>query len=221
MSAPSPRRSLVASRIDPRALARFVSGLAVASIGMTLMLRTELGAAPWEVFNSGLASSFGAPVALVRYGVVAAIVGLVLLLGARLGGALVATGFVGATWMAIFDLVVPHVGDGPVRAAVFAVGLVMMGVGVALYLDAGLGAGPHDALIHTVALRSRRSLLLARTGCELTALTVGALLGGAVGVGTVVFAVGLGPVIATATVPLGRRRAAPPSTTAVPLSPGR
>ena len=204
MRAPSIRRPNAVTTLDPRRAARFVGGLAIAAIGMTLMLRTELGAAPWEVFNGGLADLLGLPVALVRYGVVAAIVVAVALLGTRLGAALVLTGFIGATWMAVFDLVVPAVGDGPLRLAVFTAGLIIMGFGVAVYLHADLGAGPHDALIFTAARLSGRPLWLSRMTCEVAALLAGAFLGGALGLGTVAFAIGLGPLISLSTIHLDR-----------------
>lgn len=204
MSAIHALRLRSATRLDLRALARFAGGLSIASFGMTLMLRTRLGAAPWEVFNSGLAARVGLSLGLVRYLVVIAIIAGVLALGARIGGALLATGFVGSTWMALYDIVVPQIGTGPVRIAVFAIGLFLMSIGVAVYLHAGLGAGPHDALILTTATRTRQTLLVARVACEMSALVVGALLGGAFGVGTVVFAIGLGPLIALVTVQLHR-----------------
>ncbi|MFP4513357.1 MAG: YczE/YyaS/YitT family protein, partial [Acidimicrobiales bacterium] len=204
MSALIALRQRGALRVDPRRAARFIGGLFVASFGMTLMLRTELGAAPWEVFNGGLAALVGVPVGLVRYGVVLAIIAAVALLGSRLGGALVVTGFVGSTWMALWGIVVPQIGTGPLRLAVFTLGLVVMSIGVALYLHAGLGAGPHDALIATAASRTGQTLLIARTMCEVSALVAGALLGGAYGVGTIAFALGLGPLITLATVHLDR-----------------
>ncbi|MGY6502698.1 MAG: YczE/YyaS/YitT family protein [Acidimicrobiales bacterium] len=194
-----PSRPSAASRFDLRRPARFVSGLAVGSFGLTLMVRSELGAAPWEVFTGGVAGTVDLPVSLVRYLVIGAIIVLVAALGARMTPALIATGLIGATCMAVYDVVVPSVDGSVVRVAVFAVGLVVMAVGVAFYLHADLGAGPHDALILTASERTGRSLPMSRTACESAALVGGALLGGVVGVGTVAFALGLGPLIAMAT----------------------
>jgi uncharacterized membrane protein YczE len=106
--------------------------------------------------------------------------------------------------MAIFDVLVPGFGGGPQRFVAFAVGLVVMGIGVAVYLHAGLGAGPHDALIMVAAERSRQPLWLSRTACEFAALTGGVVFGGVFGLGTVAFALGLGPIIAVSTTWLDR-----------------
>jgi uncharacterized membrane protein YczE len=216
MSSRTTLRQRAARTVDPRRVAQFVGGLGIAAIGMTLMLRSELGAAPWEVLVGGLAGLSGMPPALVRYAVVATLIVVVTALGARIRPALVVTGFVGATWMAAFDLVVPHVDGVGAAVPVFAVGLAVMGLGVAVYLHAGLGAGPHDALIEVVAEISGRSLTVARTACESSALVAGIVLGGVFGVGTVAFALGLGPLIALSTRLLDRPPTPQPPTPATP-----
>jgi uncharacterized membrane protein YczE len=209
-AAPFPAaRAALSARVDPRPLLRFAGGLGIAAFGMTLMLRTDLGAAPWEVLVGGIAGLVGSPPSLVRYGVVVALIAAAMLLGARVRVALVVTGFVGATWMALLDLVVPHVDGLGLRVVVFAAGLAVMGFGIAVYLHAGLGAGPHDALIEMVAVHSRRSLVVARTGCETGALVAGIALGGVFGLGTVAFALGLGPLIAVSTTQLDRHLSRP------------
>ena len=205
MSAFTALRQRGAPSFDLRRVARFLGGLSLASFGMTLMLRTEFGAAPWEVFNGGLATLIGVPVALVRYGVVIAIIAAVVLLGGRLRAALVVTGFVGATWMALWEVLIPQISAGPTRLVVYTVGLLVMSFGIAVYLHAGLGAGPHDALIATASARTGQTLLVGRTVCEVSALIAGALLGGAYGLGTIAFALGLGPLITLTTAHLDRR----------------
>jgi uncharacterized membrane protein YczE len=74
-------------------------------------------------------------------------------------------------------------------------GIVLVGLGTALYLKGGLGAGPRDGLMLGLSARLRRPVAAVRTGIELTALVVGVLLGGTAGLGTLLWALGIGPAV--------------------------
>lgn len=80
------------------------------------------------------------------------------------------------------------------RMVMFGVGVVLNAVATGLYIGAGLGAGPRDGLTTALAARGR-SIRVVRTGIELSALAVGWLLGGNVGIGTLAYAVGIGPLV--------------------------
>ena len=97
------------------------------------------------------------------------------------------------------------------RIGLIAVALVFFGVGSAFYICASLGAGPRDSLMLVVSRRLGVRIGAARTGIELAALAVGFLLGGTVGIGTLVFAVGIGPVVEVSFWLLGRTPLAAPA----------
>ncbi len=176
-----------------RRLPRLVFGILLLGAGIALVLEAELGVAPWDVFHQGIADRTG-----LSFGLVTVLVGLVVLLAwiplrQRMGlGTIVNTltlGFVIDAGLAI----VPHVESLPVRWAMLLGGIVVSAAGMALYIGAGLGPGPRDGLMTAVAARGH-PLWLVRTVIEVGVLVAGLAFGGDVGIGTVLFAFGIGPV---------------------------
>ena len=175
-------------------ISRCVLGLVVFGVGLSLIIRAELGLAPWDVFHQGVADLVG-----LGIGTVIILTGLALMLlwiplreRPGLGTILNATviGFtVGLTlpW-------VPELAALPGRVTFLGVGVVMVAVGSAAYIGAGLGPGPRDGLMTGLARRGL-SIRMARTGIEATVLLAGWMLGGPIGVGTAVFAFGIGPLV--------------------------
>jgi uncharacterized membrane protein YczE len=175
-------------------IVRCVFGLAVFGVGVACILRADLGAAPWDVFHSGVSALTGIPV-----GTVIILTGLSLLLlwvplreQPGLGTVLNAVE-IGL----VVDLVLPIIPDPDqlvVRFAMMLGGVVLIGLGSGCYIGAGLGPGPRDGLMTGI---SRHGVLgrAARTGIEVMALGIGVLLGGSIGIGTAVFAFGIGPLV--------------------------
>jgi len=175
-------------------LGRCVGGLVIFGVGVAMLIDADLGAAPWDVFHTGLSDLTGIPV-----GTVIVLVGLVLLLfwiplHERVGvGTILNAVLNGAT----VDVVLPLIPDSlalGVRIAMMLGGVVVIAVGSGLYIGAGLGPGPRDGLMTGLGRRGI-SIRLARTAIELTILVVGLVLGGRVGPGTAVFAFGIGPLV--------------------------
>ena len=173
---------------------RCVAGLALFGLGIALLLHANLGAAPWDVFHTGVSELTGVPV-----GTVIIITGIVILLlwiplreSPGLGTVLNAIE-IGV----VVDLVLPHVPEPDalvVRLAMMLGGVVVIAIGSGLYIGAGLGPGPRDGLMTGLARRGI-SIRGARTGIEIVVLLIGVLLGGAIGLGTAVFALGIGPLV--------------------------
>jgi uncharacterized membrane protein YczE len=175
-------------------IARCVFGLALFGPGIACIIAAELGAAPWDVFHQGVSELTGIPI-----GTVIVITGALLLLAwiplhERPGpGTLINALEIGL----VVDLVLPHLPatDALVpRVVMFVVGLLAVAVGSGIYIGAGLGPGPRDGLMTGLARRGM-SLRLARTGIELTVLVAGLALGATAGIGTAVFAFGIGPLV--------------------------
>lgn len=177
-----------------RGLPWAVLGMSGLGLGIALTVRAELGLGPWDVLHQGIAehTGVGIGVAGILAGVVVLLIALPL--GAQVG---IATVFNVVLVGLVVDgtlAVLPDVDALPVRWAMLLAGVGLGGLGTALYLVPRLGAGPRDGLMTALAARGP-SIRLVRTGIELTALALGLLLGGAVGAGTVLWALGVGPVV--------------------------
>lgn len=176
-----------------RRLPRLLAGIVLLGVGIAPVIDAELGVAPWDVLHQGLAEVTG-----LSFGEVVVLVGLVVLvawlpLKQRVGlGTVINTLSVGFIVNGMLD-VLPEVHDLWVRWAMLLGGIVVSAAGMALYIGAGLGPGPRDGLMTAIAARGH-PLWLVRTVIELLALGIGLALGGDVGVGTVLFAFGIGPI---------------------------
>ena len=169
------------------------------------MVRADLGLSPWQVFHQGVATRTG-----LAMGTVTILTGIVVLLGwiplrERFGlGSLLNVALIGNA-----DLP-EDLGSAGMRWSAMTGGIILIGIGSALYIGTGLGPGPRDGLMTGLA---RRGLPIGavRTALEITVLVIGWLLGGTVGLGTIAFALTIGPVIAFL-LPLATIGESPPAT---------
>jgi uncharacterized membrane protein YczE len=181
------------------AWARLLVGLWLFAAGVVLGLRSGLGVSPWDVLHDGIRQvtplSFG--VATVLVGVV--LVAVALAAGIRPGPGtlanMVAIGLFADAMLATG--IASDLDDGPLplRLAAVVAGVGLVALGSALYIGAGLGSGPRDSLMLAISSRTRARVGLVRGLIEGSALAVGWLLGGAVGVGTLLYAFGIGPAV--------------------------
>lgn len=178
-----------------RRLVALYVGLWLYGFSMAVMIRAGLGLDPWDVFHQGVAAhvpiSFGAVTALTGVAVLLAWIPLRQRPGLGTVSNVVVIGVsvdVGLWMLPDWDVVAVRVG-----AMVAAV--VLNAVATVLYIGAGMGPGPRDGLMTGLVRRTGWSVRLVRTGIEVSVLTTGWLLGGSVGIGTVVYAFGIGPLI--------------------------
>ena len=175
-----------------RRIPRLLGGLVLCGIGIALMVRADLGLGPWDVLHQGLSDLTGIPI-----GTVTILVGLVVLLAwlplrERLGVGTVLNVLIIGTVVDVVMLVVDTPDQLALRWAFLLLGVFLFGPGSGLYIGAGLGPGPRDGLMTGIARRGH-SIRVVRTGIELSALALGWALGGTLGVGTILFALTIGP----------------------------
>jgi uncharacterized membrane protein YczE len=178
-----------------RRLLQLFTGLAMYGISLAMFIRDGLGLDPWDVFHQGLANRTGLSIGVV----VIAVSFLVLLLWIPLRqmpgfGTLcnaVLVGVFADVGLALIPAV-PHVAG---QAGLLAGAVLVNGVASACYIGAGFGPGARDGLMTGLARRTGWSVRLSRTLIEVSVLAIGWLLGGSVGVGTVVYALAIGPLV--------------------------
>ena len=180
-------------------LARCITGLAFFGFGIALFLRANLGLAPWDIFHKGLSKKLDISIGLVIVGVGLLLLLLWIPLRQRPGvGTILNAIEIGL----VVNLAKPLI-DEPdqliIRALMVIAGVLVIGLGSALYIGAGLGSGPRDGLmlgLSKYAIRGRQiSIRVARTFVELTVMVAGLFLGGSIGVGTLIFMFGIGPLV--------------------------
>ncbi|RGC67912.1 hypothetical protein C5N14_15625 [Micromonospora sp. MW-13] len=179
-----------------RRLTQLYAGLVLYGVSMALMIRSGLGLDPWDVFHQGLARRTGLSFGTVTIAVGALVLLLWIPLRQRPGLGTVSNVVVIGLVVDATLAVLPDGGPLAARAALLVAGIVSNGAATALYLGARLGPGPRDGLMTGyVARRPGRSVRLVRTVIEVTVLALGWLLGGTVGVGTVAYALTIGPLV--------------------------
>ncbi|MDO9455432.1 YitT family protein [Nocardioides sp.] len=188
-----PVAQLRAGRLVERLVRLFV-GLVLYGVSLAMMVRGDLGLAPWDVLHSGLIRHV--PMTLGQAVVVMSFVVLLLWIPLRempgigtIANALV-VGFAADGTLALLDA--PS--GMTARIGLMVVGVLLCGAASALYIGAQLGRGPRDGLMTGLARRTGQPIGLVRTGLEVAVVLVGLALGGVLGLGTVLYALAIGPV---------------------------
>jgi uncharacterized membrane protein YczE len=203
-----PLAQLRAGRLGRR-LPQLYVGLVLYGVSLAMMVRADLGLAPWDVLHSGLAQlvplTIGQVIVVMSFVVLLLWIPLrevpglgtisnALVIGVALDATLALLEAPGALWL---------------RTALLAGGVLLNGLATALYIGSQFGRGPRDGLMTGLHRRTGRSLRLVRTGLEVTVVLLGLLLGGVAGLGTVVYALAIGPLtqslLPLCTVPLTRQ----------------
>jgi uncharacterized membrane protein YczE len=203
-----PVAQLRAGRLGRR-LTQLYIGLVLYGVSLAMMVRADLGLAPWDVLHSGLAGLV--PLTMGQVIVVLSFVVLLLWIPLRevpglgtVSNAVVIGLALDAT-LGLLDA------PGPLwaRTALLVGGVLLNGLATALYIGSQFGRGPRDGLMTGLHRRTGRSLRLVRTGLEVTVVLLGLLLGGVAGLGTVLYALAIGPLtqalLPLCTVPLTRQ----------------
>ncbi len=186
-----------------RRIVQLLGGLFLYGIGISLMVRAGVGVAPWDVLSQGISLRTG-----ILFGFVTNIVGLLVLLfwiplRERPGVGTVANVLLIGPSAQLGLVLIPQQTVPVLQGVVFAGGLALVAVATGLYIGARLGPGPRDGLMTGLHRRTGWRIWMVRTGIEVIVVIVGWLLGGQVGIGTLAFALLIGPMVGV-TLPLFR-----------------
>ncbi|QBR94002.1 YczE/YyaS/YitT family protein [Nocardioides euryhalodurans] len=204
-----PVAQLRAGRL-PRRLVQLYVGLVLYGVSLALMVRGELGLAPWDVLHSGFIRhvpiTLGQAVILISVVVLLAWIPLREVPGLGTISNAVVVGLAADATLAVLGTP-----DGTaLRVGLLVAGVLLNGLATAMYIGAQLGRGPRDGLMTGLARRTGRSMRLVRTVLEASVVVVGLLLGGTLGLGTVLYALAIGP-LAQALLPAWTVEVTPPA----------
>ncbi len=178
-----------------RRLVQLYAGLVLYGLSMALLVRSGLGVMPWDVLHQGLSRQLG-----WSLGTVTIVVGALVLLAwiplrERPGLGTVSNVVVIGVALDAALAVLPEPGSLAVRTALVPAGIALNAVATAAYIGVRLGPGPRDGLMTGLVRRTGRSVRLVRTSIEVVVVAAGWLLGGTLGVATVLYALVIGPLV--------------------------
>jgi uncharacterized membrane protein YczE len=177
-----------------RRLANLMVGLVLFGTGLAMMLNAGLGVPPWDVLHQGLAKQFGLTIGTWSIIVSVAVLALWIPLKERFGVGTILNAVVIGVVFDLAALALPEPDSYLWRAVMLAGGILVVGFASGLYIGAQLGPGPRDGLMTGIA-KYGPSIRLTRTVLEVSVLVIGWLLGGTFGIGTVAFALFVGPIV--------------------------
>jgi uncharacterized membrane protein YczE len=180
-------------RTRPSTFAILLVGLWLFGTGEAMLVASTLGNAPWTVLSQGLSSRFPISIGVATFLVSVTVLLLWIPLRERPGLGTISNAVVIALSLQVMVTVLPTPGNVVVRLLMVLGGIVVIGIGSGLYLTTNLGPGPRDGWMTGIHLRTGWPISAVRLGIEATVLVIGWLLGGTVGIGTVLFALLIGP----------------------------
>lgn len=171
-----------------------LGGLCVSAVGITMMLQANVGLEPWSVLQNGMSIFFG-----MTYGTAAMIVGAVVIAVAIVCGESFGLGTLANIFFCplVIDLLlwlgwIPQMTSLAGGLIMLFAGIELLAIGTWMYMLSSLGTGPRDALMVVLARKTKRSVGLCRATVEIIAIIAGWLMGGQVGIGTVITGIGVG-----------------------------
>lgn len=177
----------------------FFIGIMILGLGIALTIKGQrFGVGSWDVLHIGLFKNFG-----LSIGTWSILVGIIVIIIASIGlrefprtGTFMNMVFVGL-FIDFFNLIIPNPTIFLLELICFILGIVFLAMGTGIYISADLGAGPRDSLMLLIVKKLKMSLRTTRTIMEVSVAIAGFLLGGPIGIGTVIMAFAVGPVMQT------------------------
>jgi uncharacterized membrane protein YczE len=177
-----------------RRLIQLNIGLVLFGVGIAMMLQSDQGLPPWDVLHQGLATQFGLTVGIWSIIVSVVVLAAWIPLRERYGMGTVLNAIIIGVVIDVAALIVPSPDQVALQLSMNLAGIVLIGLASGMYIGANLGPGPRDGLMTAIARRGL-SIRATRWGIEIVVLVVGILMGGTFGVGTVAFALFIGPIV--------------------------
>jgi len=173
---------------------RLLGGLVLSAFAVCLTIQANVGLGPWDVFQQGISKKAGITFGQASIMVSVVLVIINILLGEKIGwGTLIDMVSVGLFIdLILFSHILPSCRTMVSGILMICAGILLMGFAVYVCISSGLGCGPRDGLMVGLVKKTNRSTRLVRSCIEVTVLAVGYLLGGSVGIGTVIYALGVG-----------------------------
>ena len=179
--------------------ASLLLGLFLFALGIVLLLESGLGLSPWDVLAQGVSEHTSLSFGTANVVIAVVVLAVAWALGARIGPGTVANAvLIGLTVDALLAVdAIAGLSESPLAARIIlmAAGIMVIGVGSAFYIGAGMGAGPRDSLMLVASRRSGVRIGVTRAMIEVAVTVAGFALGGTVGIGTAAFALGIGPAV--------------------------
>ncbi|MPM83257.1 hypothetical protein SDC9_130320 [bioreactor metagenome] len=177
-----------------RVTARLLLGFIIYGLAIVVMIHANIGLSPWDVLHQGISLKTGLTMGQISIGVGVIIIIIDAFMGEGIGFATLGNVFLIGTFLDIFEgfNIIPYANNLFIGIIMMLIGIILAAIATVLYLKPALGSGPRDGLMLAINKRSSKSVGTIRTIIELTALAVGWLLGGSVGIGTIISGFGLG-----------------------------
>jgi uncharacterized membrane protein YczE len=192
---PRALRERLAGRHLTRRVLQLYAGLVTYGVSMALFVRSDLGNMPWDVFHQGLVVQLGGTIGRWSIAVGAIVLLLWIPLRERPGLGTISNVFVIGIFVDLTLSRLPELDHLAGRVGYVAAGVLLNAIATAAYIGARFGSGPRDGLMTGFTRRTRFSLRLVRTSIEVVVVVTGWLLGGTLGVATIVYAVAIGPLV--------------------------
>ena len=170
-------------------------GLIVCGLAFAIMLRAAIGLDPWDAFHQGISFLTGVSIGTVVIIVGFAVMFLWIFLKQKLGLGTIMNAITIGIAINVFYAWIPTASNYLIGVVYFLVGILINGVGISMYVGGGLGPGPRDGLMTGLVKRTGKPLWLIRTAIEVVVLGLGWAFGGTIGLGTVLYAFTIGPVV--------------------------
>ena len=178
----------------PRDFLRIQVGFLLFGLAITLMIRANLGTSAWAVLDVALSKILGLSVGTLTVLVGFAVLSGALILREKIGWGTLANILSIGPWEDVWLAIIPSVSDNlPLQIAMLFAAILLMGLASAIYIGVDAGAGPRDSLMLALRRTTGMSIRVARVIIEVVVVTIGWLLGGPAGIGTLVFALLVGP----------------------------
>ena len=185
---------------NPKTLFFLFFGLTLFGLGEALLIVSNLGVTPWTVFAEGVAKNFDLSIGLATFLVSISILILWIPLKQKIGIGTVSNAIIIAVTIDLFVYLLPYSSNIVLSIFEMIFGILLVGVGSGIYLITNLGPGTRDGLMKGISENFKKPIYIIRLSIEITVVILGWLLGGTVGLGTLMFAILIGPIISASLV---------------------